>query len=371
MTVSALDHFDGLIGQRSEGVRWDLCDANLNVLGVLMVSRLSTPRISNDVTRDIYRTADGLIVPARPVGDDDGTHYYAEDLNTLTMRVRPYWLLDTGDEYPLGVFLFADDSESIWSYGSPRSLALIDENLILNQDLGESVAFSEGTSVQTAMQARAAALGFPAARLAIDSTSATFGVPIAWAAGRDTERRVLDSLCQIAGFYPAYISNDGVLTMRNAPDALDDADPTYLYGFGVGAVIAGTIVASNDLLDAPNRYIAVDNSARDAPVVGIFDLPDAAPHSFANRGFRIVRRVDVQGLTDTTSANAAAAAAYASESEQYSWLSFDTPPDPRHDTFDILSFDGDKFRQLAWTLECKPGGLMHHDCRGTYGTTGA
>jgi hypothetical protein len=174
----------------------------------------------------------------------------------------------------------------------------------------------------------------------------------------------MESLCAMAGFLPPYFNNSGILVCRAAPD-LVSASPDFSYGANT-VVYPGTAVMSDDILTAPNQYLVVGSSAQ-IELVGIFDVPDVAPNSFANTGRYRRKTIDVQGLTTQADANAAAAAAYASDSSTYTWLSFDTPVDPRHDTWDIVSFDGVNYRQLGWGIECHSGGTMHHDLRGTYG----
>ena len=74
----------------------------------------------------------------------------------------------------------------------------------------------------------------------------------------------------------------------------------------------------------------------------------------------------MQGLADQAAADQAAAAAYASDVSTYSWVNFDTPADPRHDTLDVVAFDAINYLQLGWKMECGPGGPMTHTCRGAY-----
>ena len=363
--TTAAQQFAGTVGQRVEGLRVDVLDADLNELGVLAVSRDQVPTIVNDVNRNIARTIEGLQVPARPRGDQNTSRYYAEDLDTLTMRIAPYWLLGTGEEYELGKFLFGDDSATVWSWGSPRELMGVDQMVLLDHDLDAAVGYPAGTIISDALIEQADLENIGAPRRNIEVTRQALSEPIGFAPGRDTRRRVVESLCALAGYLPPYFSNAGLLTCISAPD-LAAASPAFKYGYGVGAVIDGSIVTSNDLLNAPNRYIVIDSAARDTPITGTFDVPDAAPHSYANTHRRITRTVTLQALGDVAAANAAAAAVYQSESATYSWLQFSTPIDPRHDTFDVISFDNVNYRQLQWSIECVAGGRMEHDARGTY-----
>jgi len=361
---TAAQQFAGEIGIRTEGVRFDVLDQDLNLLGTLALDRTAVPTISNDVNRTIRRTINNMVVQPRPLHDQNTGRYYAEDLDTLTMRLRPVWRLGTGETYNLGVFLFGDDSEVLYSWGEPRDVIAVDQMVLLDQDLAVSVGYSFGATPTDIMGIVADSLGIGTTRRSIESSAYILREPIAWAPGRDTYLRIFESLCALVGFLPPYFDNNGILTCRAAPD-LSSAEPDFNYGYGT-VVINGTAVRSSDILTAPNRYIAVSTSAADSPIVGTFDVPAAAPHSFENTGRRVTRTISLQGIDNATAAYAAAAAEYARDSGTYSWLQFDTPVDPRHDTFTIIAFDSVNYREQSWSIECKAGGRMHHDARGTY-----
>ncbi len=361
------EQLNGDVPMLGESVRWDLYDVDDFVLGELAVERApSPPRISNDVGRTMRRQISGLRVPARPRAEFGvNWRYYAEDIAPLTMRVKPVWVLATGDEYALGTFVWGDDSRTIWSWGEPREGILLDLCVLLDQDLDENVGYDKGAFIQAALEEQADAVGIDGDHRIIEASDRDLREPIAWAAGRDKRLKVMESLCSLGGYLPPYFNNDGILVCRSAPD-LASAAPDFVYGFGSGRVLPGSAVASNDILNAPNRYVTIDTASVETPLVGTFDVPDFAPNSFFNRGFHITRTVELQGLTDQAAADDAAAAAYAADSSTYSWLAFNTPPDPRHDTFDIIAFAGVNFRQLAWSYTLTPGAQMSHDCRSTY-----
>lgn len=364
MTFTGDDVLDGRVAVRSETVRFDVVDLDGNVTGTLMVNRDRAPQITNDVGRTIRRTVSGIEVQPRPLVDVDASHIYAEDLSTLSTRVRVTWVLGTGDEYPLGLFLWGDDSATVWTWGSPRSGSLVDQMQVLNDPLEVSIGYGVGQNIHAALVEQVEAAGFDSTRYSIETSSLTLTQPVAWAAGRDTRVKVIESLCALAGFLPPYFSNDELLVCRAAPD-LASAAADFTYGTG-GVVLDGSIVTSSDILSAPNRYQVIDTSQTATEIVGIFDVPDAAPNSYVNTGRRITRTIELQGLASTTAANDAAAAAYVADQSTYSWLSFETTPDPRNDTFDVIDFDGTLYLQLSWRLVCEAGGRMAHECRGTY-----
>lgn len=353
---------------RTETVRWIVSDKDGNEHGDLMLSVRDTPRITNDTTRSIRRNVGNLTVLPRPLHDIDTTHVYAEEIDPLTMRVSPWWYFGNGIRYQCGVFLWGDDSVELWSAGQPRPGMLTDQCTLLDQPLERSVGYSAGTAVNNAI---ADLLSLDpsgeveaAVEDGIEFTDAIIGTPVGWAAGRDTMLTALDGLCKIAGFLPPYYDNQGRLVCRSTPN-LTGATPTFEYGQGLGDVLPGGVMSS-DLLTAPNRYQAIGGQA-DAELVGIFDVPDAAPNSFANTGRRIVKSQNVQGITTQAQADQSAASLYATDISSYTWLSFETARvNPLHDTWDVVSFDGVNYREVGWTIEAKAGGKMAHQLRGTY-----
>lgn len=350
--------------QRTESIEWKVYDVDNNELGLLMVGKDPLPQITNDTTRAIRRNVQSLQVAARPLYDVDNGHYYAGDISTLTMRARPFWVMGDGTRYPLGVYVWGDDSTVQQGSGqSPSIGSLTDLCTVLDQPLDDSIGYAQGQFVIDAIMQVVDDEGLSTD--GIENSEATFGVAVGWAAGRDTFLTVLDGLCKNAGFLPPYFDNDGLLRCRPAPN-IATASPDFEYGFGDGGVMPGSSVFSNDLMTAPNRYVIIGGNP-DAELVGIFDVPASAPNSFANIG-RYRRKTDtVQGISTQAQADQAAAAAYASDISTYTWLSFDARAEPRHDTWNIVSYDGINYREVGWTLECKPGGKMSHALRGTYG----
>ena len=364
MSIASVDQLNGLVPLREETVRFDIHNAAGTKLGVLAVDSSARARITNDTGRSIRRTLEGLRIPPRPLHDQDTTRYYAAEINALTQNVRPQWILEpSGDAYPLGVFYFADASSSSHTWGEPLDCSLVDRCVDLDQPLETTVGYPTGTLVHTALVAEAIAAGITDTTL-IQASSLVLGEPVAGAAGRDTRLRVMEQLCAKIGFLAPYFDNSGNFVCR-AAEVVETAIPKFDYGLNTN-VIMGSILQSDDSLSSPNRWIALDPAAVLAPLVGRFDLPAVAPNSFANTARRRTRVVEIVGLADQAAAHAAAQAAYATSGATFSWLSFQTPADPRHDTFDIIDFNDVHYREIAWSLDLAAGGLHRHDCRGTY-----
>lgn len=356
MTFTADELLDlEVVATRQESVRFDLLDSTNSVIGTLAVDRDSAPSIANDASATTPRTLDGLKISA---GD-------LNDVNTLTDRVRPVWVLGSGGpgyEFPLGVFLFGDAVRHVASYGDHVEGRLVDQTIILNDLLSVSPSYGAGVRAVDALRYTAAIYGI--FDVAIDSIGAITGAPIVGLGGRDSGLKTMGLICANVGLLAPYFDNYGTLICRTPPD-LDTVEPDFEYGAG-GRVIADTIQFADGLATAPNRYTVRDSSASGSNLIGIYDLPDSAPNSYVNTGRHKVHNDDVQGLADQTTANAAARTAYAQDSSVFSTLTFSATPDPRHDTYDVVSFDGTTYIEHTWHLALAPGGPMQHDIRRVY-----
>ena len=367
------------ISQRGETIRYDLLDASNVVIGQVEVQAETTipptsgadvprahhvmpPIMQNDVSRVPHRQLQNMVI-----APSSSAH-----INPVTQRIRPVWRIQNPatpggyDDYPLGVFLFADATAHLWSWGLEMDGTMHDQGIILAQPIVSSITFAPGTPCTTAILAVAAMvnLGTPT----VDASPAVIGTPNLWAAGRDTYEKVLEDLCSLAGFLPPYFDNLGTLVCRQAPD-LGSAVPDFSYGLAApgivaGAVLEGTVTTSSDLLTAPNIYIAVDTGSTASPIVGVYAIPDSAPNSYSNRGFWVPKVLQQQGLGSPDAAQAMAKAAYSADPAAFTWVGFGSVVDPRHDTFNIVAFNGVNYREANWRMRLEPGAGQEHDLRG-------
>lgn len=346
------DLLDLVVTSRAEKVRFDLVDPTGRRIGEVHPERQCT--ISNDGMAQIKRKLTGFTL----------TPSDTAAINPLTDRVQPWWVLDDGTEWPLGTFLFAEASTARHSYGLRLTGTLVDRGLILAQEIDQTVGFDAGTTAESAITTVLQLAGVLDAQISVTS-SFTLGTPIAWPAGQagTTWAKILDDLCGKAGAYPVYFDNSGTPIVRTIGN-IDTTDPGIDWR---GRIRAGSIVESNDMLIAPNRYLAVDTSATTGAITATFDVPDDAPHSYARRGFRITKVVEAPGVGDHAQALAAAQAAYTSAPVAYAQASWATTPDPRADTFDVVRlWDGLTWLETQWSLVCTAGGSMTHRANRVY-----
>jgi hypothetical protein len=338
------------------GFRVDVLDRQLTVVGEL---RPVAPglAIENNINRDVKRTMSGFVIPKAE----------AVSLNYFAHRARPVWIAGDGTEWPLGVFLISDASTVRHTWGTTAELSLVDQGLILSQLLDRSVSFPAGASVREALLAVLGMLALPA--IDVDRTEARLGASVTWAMGRETWHRPLNDLAALAGFSSGYFDNAGTYRLRRAPAARDDALPDFDYD-SPARVAADSVVESEATLESPNRYVVLSTSGNDAPIVGTWDVPADAPHSYEQRGYRVVHLTERQGLS-LGAATEAARVIGLQDADTYQWASFAAAPDPRHDTFNVVRWQGALWREQAWSLPLVAGAEHRHELRRSYTAPGA
>lgn len=343
--------------------RFELLDIAHNVIGHLSVRSDSTPTISNSINRTIKRQMSGLVLPQSDTAA----------INTLTDRVRPWAVFGDGSQRPCGVFLFGDATMSRQTYGSAQfatpgsglslSGSLLDQLCTIDQPTAVGTAYPPGTLISTALEEqmeRSSALEWH-----IDpSTSRIRGTEWFTKPAGTSLLEVINGLAQLGGYYTLFFDNEGIGQLIQVPD-LSSSEVDFAYGED-STVYQDTITESDDLLQAPNRYIVLNNSLTDEPVSGRWDIPATSPNSIANRGFVVGKTIDMQGVESNADAEAAAKAFGQADYSTYSWATFDTVINPDHDTFSIVGWRGIKYREQAWSYPCIHDGHHQHELRRVY-----
>jgi hypothetical protein len=236
--------------------------------------------------------------------------------------------------------------------------------------LDRSISFPIGTPVRSAMLSVLGMLNLPAYE--VDTTDAALGGAATWAMGRETWVRVLNDLAAVAGFNSGYFDNAGTYRLRRAPAAHDDTLPDFDYD-SPPRVYADSIVESEATIESPNRYVVIGTSGNQTtPVVGVWDVPADAPHSYEKRGYRVVSMAERQGLS-LADATEAARTKGLQDADTYQWASFAAAPDPRHDTYNVIRWQGALWREQGWNLPLQAGAEHRHELRRSYiaaGTAG-
>jgi hypothetical protein len=348
--VTFAQQLDGTIPAMSGEIQWHLLDADLNRIGEFHPTRPDIS-ITNDTERKLKRTARGVYI-----GEDESA-----DVDEFSDRLGPVWTDQSGTEWPLGVFLYADVNRLLrFGYDVDTTTlegTLVDQTVILDQKLLQSLSFPSGTNLSNMMTAIADLYGVT--NRVVETTGLSCSEPMTWAVGRDSGLDALLDITTAAAYHDPYFDNEGTLILAAVENA-DGVSPDFAYK---RQVERDTIVESTNVLDAANVFLAIGSGSSESPVVGRFDVPGDLPWSLANRGFAVVETVDLQGIPSPSAADETARVAFLTSFAKFRPLSFDTIPDPRHDTYDVVEFNGELYRESSWTLECDPAGSMSHELR--------
>jgi len=357
--VKAADFLDMplFVGQRSASYRFVLVDGPTGILrGELTPIRDSVPSLEHDTTSTISRRVSGLLL-----GAADATL-----IDPLRDRVRISMVAgdDAHTEYPLGQYMVADDIQQVTSAGNLRPLTLFDEMFIIDQQL--DTAFNANGDLCNQAITRLLA-GLPIGDVVMDGTTQTS--VNGWSAGTSRANALTD-LATAGGYFKPWFNNSNQLRVLHAfepanqvPD-IDLDDPPRVY--------RNSISRTNDLPSAKNRFVVISNSLDDsagtAAVYGVYDVPSSAPFSIAQRGFVLPEVQQAQVLSS------AQAAVYARtlglQRTIFERVTLSTPPDPRHDGYNVVLWDGVLWLEIAWSMPLAPGGAMTHTLRRAYPTTG-
>lgn len=276
-------------------------------------------------------------------------------LNTITDRVQLYMRV-RGVDWPLGTYLFAADTKLLSYAKGPRSSdVLMDQGIVVDQKIDVSFAPPPGTLVDAALYSLLLPLGIET--LIEPTPLATVGTwPIGTRRGRITEDLALDG-----DYYSPWHDHNNVYRFVRRFDP-STRIPDFDFDAG-NKVMRNSIPQTDDLLEAPNRFVVISNAveANTGPIVGRYDIPDSAPHSIVQRGFVIPEVVERQ-LQSVAEAEAVAAN-LGQRQQIFQTTTLDTAPDPRHDGYQVIRWQGVNWLEVGWQMECREGAPMRHVLR--------
>lgn len=349
-TTDQILDLDG-VRRRADRFEFELCDRKWAPIGTLTPDRGQQISISNDTTNEIPRQLSGFkLLPSE-----------REDVNTVSDRLRVYMVLQNGARFRLGSFMWSDANEPSRPWGIESHSSLTDLAQILASPSTKAYGWGRGGTIWLIMMFLALQAAFEVTDIAVIGEEANRGLeqPLSWEPGT-TWTQKLNDLGVICGFGAPWFNRDGRLVLDRVPDPLV-AQPTIPAYDDDTRVIANSVVWSSDLLKAPNDFGLFD-SGTDRLVAGRYELPASAPHSFANRGWRLGVVESAQGLATQDQANSGARA-LARKSDVYEHLTFSSTLDPRHDTYDVIDAFGQRWLEVSWTMELRSGGTMEHNLR--------
>lgn len=278
-------------------------------------------------------------------------------VDPVTDLVRLYMIFPTGASYPLGQYMFTDSSRTKWTSGRLGNMALTDEMFIVDQPIEVGINGTGG-----AIDALKKTLIDLPINVAIEASGLTiFG---SWSLGTN-RGSVIDAIALAGDWFSPWFDNNGIMRFIRS---FDPADKIADFDFdSSNRVIRQPILETDDLLTAPNRFIVISNSpadARNTTVSATADVSPRAPHSIANRGFVLPAVFNLQTPTDITAT--AMARNLRNRQTVFERVELTTPPDPRHDSYNVIKWNGSLWLELAWSMALVEGGVMNHLLRKAY-----
>lgn len=347
--IPELDLVD-YVGQRSARFHFQLSDALTDEnKGELTPLRDNPPTLTHDSTATIKRNL------TMSLGVEDTAR-----INSIRDRVDVAMEI-AGVIYPLGRYLFVDQTDQQWTSGLLANVSLMDEMFIIDQPLTRG--FAGNQLVVDAIRSLLKDL-LDRADLEVKIESSGFAASGSWTAGT-SRAQVLTDLCTQGGFFSPWFDNTGVLRIIRSFEPID-REPDIDLDKG-NQVIRGTIANTTDVLKTPNRFVVISNGsslATEVPIMGTYDVPSSAPHSIANRGFVIAKVTDMQLLTADQCRQVAAT--LGQQTTAFDRVSLSTAPDPRHDSYNVIKWQGKQWLELGWTLTLSEGAPMTHTLRRAY-----
>lgn len=271
-------------------------------------------------------------------------------INPITDRVDVAVTIG-GVSYPLGRYMFTADTRGESLAGDMARCQLQDIMFSIDQETSTGIS-GRGKPVGQVITNVLAGFDLDVVVENSDFTSAQ-----TWPAG--TRRgQILTDLALTGGYFSPWFDNSNRLRFVTAFNPGRQV-PQFDLDEG-NQVIREGVTFTSDLLSAPNRFMVVSNASTtsDQPIYGSADVPITAPHSVPNRGFVIQQTVDAQVTTISQAVKMAQSLAYSQQILQYTNLS--TAPDPRHDSYDVVRWDGELWLETAWSLSLTAGGTMTH-----------
>jgi hypothetical protein len=335
---------DPWVGQRSASFRFELVNG---VTGQHLgdITPLRGASLTHNTSSMIKRRLN------MPLGVAD-----TAAVNSITDRINLFMTFPNGAEYPLGTYMWAADTRQVFTSGKLAQPALTDEMLLVDQQITTSIS---GVGQNVAIVIQNVLTGLP---IAFDMEASPFTSAEAWGIGAN-RGSILESLSVSGDWFSPWFGNDSKMHFIRT---FDPADQIPDFNFDAGnKVMRNSIVEDDDLLTAPNIIVVVSNSANNTsePVVGIASVPPNAPHSVFNRGFDVPQVLTLQ-LFDTAQAQAVAQGLVNRQSV-FSRVNLVTAPDPRHDSYNVIHWQGVNWIELAWSMALVEGGTMNHLLRRT------
>lgn len=371
------------IGQRSATYTFTLID----ISGMIDPTPLtplkgSRPSISHDTTRTVKRTMSLALGTVDTARFDPVRHRVL-----VSMTVG-------GVTYPLGRYMAVDRTRAGSTGGDQASIAFTDElaqvatpieigftvpqvglnplgmvgvniGVMIRSLLGRFLLFDPRVSWGGVGASVLESGGYIPVEMDIEPTP--YVSSAAWRAGT-SGGQVLEDLAMAGDYWSPWMDNRGTFRMTRTFDPASPSTVPLSDWDVTRAVIRSSVSYTDDLLTAANRFVVISNRGSGVnatqAIRGSYDVPSEAPWSIANRGFVIADIRDVQ--VESVEAAQVAARNMGRRQQVYERAQVSTPPDPRHDSYNVIRWRGVPWLELAWTLPLTEGEPMVHTLRRAY-----
>lgn len=339
---------DPWVGQRQASFRFDLINGVTEErLGQLTPIRTAT--LTHDTSRTVKRQLE------LELGVSDSA-----TINPITDRVLVFMVFANGAEYPLGRYMWTDASNLVTTSGRLNSSVLNDEMFLVDQEITKAIS-NDGASAEFLLATILSDLEDVTINYTLEPSP--FAVSGGWSIGSN-RGQIMETIAVQGDYFSPWFDNVGTMRFIRTFDPATKV-PDFDWDQG-NKVIRSNILETSDILTAPNRFVVIGNSAIDptVEVTAVADIPATAPHSIANRGFVIAHVEDLQ-LSDATQA-AAVVNGIVNRMTVFQRVGISTAPDPRHDSYNVIRWDGGNWLELAWSMPLREGQAMSHLLRKAY-----
>ncbi len=343
----AIEDLPAGIGQVLSSIRFEVWSRAGEKVGEIQPERTrSGLKVTVNTTARVTRQLKGLTLRA-----DE-----AADINPYADLVKPLWVWEDGTERPQGTFIWSQPDRYVDSWETPLTATLFDLSYQLDQESLQAVSLPARGKVYPAMLEVAALAGFDENDHEIQPNDATVLDAVAWPAG-SSYKKILSELAEMAGYLAPYFDNEGTLILRPFPE-IKLTEETIRYPLGPESrVLKGTVVVP-EALSTPGAHQVINTGTPKGDITAVAYVDPDLPWSRERRGFLIAKTHRVQGVESTAEAEIMAQS-FIDQSPEAA-VTFGSAPDPRHDIYNLVEFDGTVYLETGWSLTLGPGGPMTH-----------
>lgn len=360
---------DECIGQRQATYKFVLVDGIDGIIkGEITPARGDgAPTMSHDTSRTVKRTVTPVLLQPSDVDRVDPVR----DRIHISM-VFPGADSDSSDlEFPLGRFMFSDFTRVPTAGGTWASCGLLDEMFMVDVPLESSFSISPSDVIGDLIESADATIRrlLSKMNILIAAESTSYYSAGSWPIGT-RGGQVVNDVAQVGDYLSPWFGNDHRLHLKRV---FDPADEVATFNWDARKfVLRNSITLPSDYLSSPNRILVISNDAVSGgeaqlsrrQVYGSYDIPASAPHSQVNRGF--VYQETYSLPVNTISQANAVARVIGQRTLNVDRVELSTPPDPRHDAYDVIRWNDTNWLELGWSMPLTEGAEMQHVLRKAY-----